>query len=228
MYKKISYKVRFPLGGKFDIDPKIILLRNIYREIKKCSCLNIEYKCYNCDFNDKCIYYYLSGHNFQEYPGINVDGTFMGKTDFKRNDVFDVSFYAIGNCAKYFEFIKEYMSTHDYINNVLFQKVVIKEEVINSNEVYNGKIIYKSIVKDLDDINKCINYYNNFYKTNYLIPEFTLIDKPLEFNDYREYIFNGRRIKVSGIIYNANVCNYQQELLDIGVGSYAFLGGGKN
>ena len=78
MILKIKYQIRFPLGSFLKDDPKYLIIKKIYSEIRRILCVN-DNNCKECSKKDRCLYYLLSGNNFETYPSILVKRNFLEK-----------------------------------------------------------------------------------------------------------------------------------------------------
>lgn len=228
MILKLVYSIRFPLGGDFSLDPYFLFIKNVYASIKKILCINENKKCENCINNNKCIYYMLSGNDFDYYPSIVTNRKMIEKRRFKNNEDITLIIYMIGIAGRYDGFIQEYFNTTKYLEGQVFQKVLIEQTYIDENEYYDGNITFKTLISSKDDVIASVQYYNNVYHTNFLIPDVDIIDNNSKImNDYNKYFVNGHLLKYSGYKYNAKVRNYSKILFKIGAGKNAIIGGGK-
>ena len=62
-----SVLISFPLGAKFNKNPKLVVYRQFLNMVRKLSCVNIEGKCYTCPMQKSCTYYKVSGEELTDY-----------------------------------------------------------------------------------------------------------------------------------------------------------------
>ncbi len=225
MIRRIKYNIRFPLGANFQKDPEIILLKKIYQEICSCCCIS-DKDCLNCTKEFKCIYYLLSGENFEQYPSITINRNLANKRSYGPKETFQVTFNLIGVAMNYSEFITTFMDSDEYLAGNFYQKVLVENTIIDEEKCYSGIIKYQNVVTDTLDIISSIKYFNETYKTSFKLPTFKNVGSSLDFKDKTQYIINNKKIKISGKIFQAEVIDYPIILIDIGVGKYAYIGGG--
>lgn len=226
MIKLIEYKVKFPLNADFKKDPEILFLSKIYNEIYQCTCINKQNKCDNCVQKMKCIYYFLSGENFTKYPAIGIKRSIINKRIFSSNDVLNLRFYLIGVSVNYAEFITAFMLNEETIGKYFFQKVQVRNELIQENELYEGKICFQNVIVNLEDIVQSIKYYNEKYKSNFYIPILKEEKNEIQFNDETVYKICNKIIKIKGKTIDVKTRNFSNLFFEIGLGKYGFLGGG--
>ena len=225
MVYKIAYKIRFPLGAKFQKDPEYLFISKIYREIKDSTCSNSE-GCQNCFKKDKCIYYYLSGENFEKYPSIHVKRNMINKHEYRSSDILELTFYLIGTAKNYSEFILAYFDTEDYIVGNFYQKVLISKEVID-DKVIDGIVKIENVFMDCNDLIDSVNYYNKKYNCSFSIPTIN-IKTSISFKDKNVYRLNDKYLKIEGSIGQMEVRAYPSALLECGLGRFGVLGGGRS
>lgn len=228
MILKLTYKIRFPLGAEFTIDPKFLFLKRIYTMMKDVICTNKESKCTLCNKNSKCVYYKLSGENFKNYPAICVNRNYMEKKKISKNDELIVTFYCIGIAGQYVDFIKNYFDITNTLEKQYFQKFIIEQNYIENYSNYDGNIKFITPIESIDDIVDSIKYYNNNYNVDFIMPSIKIIEKKYqETRDYNKYIINGNILKYYGYRYEGFVKNYSRIFFEIGLGKNACIGGGK-
>ncbi len=228
MVLQITYQIRFPVGGNFNSDPKYLFIKALYQSIKKVICMNKENKCIDCPFQSKCLYYFLSGENFTNYPAILVDRMSLEKKQIDKNESINLTFYLIGVASQYIGFIREYFDITSELVGVFFQKHLIKQEFIDDVETYNGIITYNGLIPNLEEITKAINYYNDKYNCNYPFPKIEMISQGAYIRDFNQYQINSRHFNLNGYKMVVKVEKYPQIFMQIGIGKNAILGGGKS
>jgi hypothetical protein len=226
MVTELTYLIRFPLGFNSNFDPEFLFIKRIYSDIKKYTCLSKETKCSECLKKDKCIYYLLSGENFDNYPSILIKRSIVNKTCYLNNETLQLKVYLIGIANSYCDFITEFFQTNDYLNNNYFQKVLKSKGTTEDEEEFSGLISFNTVVQNIDDVILCINYYNQRYNTHFDIPSFNETMSIKKLKDTKKYIINGKIISYYGELFNCNVVNYPLSLKKAGVGKIAIIGGG--
>lgn len=228
---KYTVVVSFPMGMRFNNNPKLLFYRKMFNMIKKVSCLNNECKCINCPFNVNCIYYRISGKNFHEYPAIIVDTKIFEKNFYDINQQLKIDFYLLGNMTTYSNFIQLFFT--NYLNQKIcgkpFYLIKQSQEVIDVDEIVPfKKIKIKTIVEDTD-ICKIINNQISYYRDKY-DAYFNMEEKNISLVKMNEVCIQSdmRRIKgyIGEIIFSENNI-ISNALVKIGVGRYCYMGGGK-
>lgn len=227
MILNLQYKIRFPLGANFSLDPKFIFIKQIYTSIKKITCQNINCKCKECSKKEKCIYYLLSGEDFIGYPSILINRNFVEKKQVNKNEVIKLNFYLIGVATEYAGFITNYFDLTSTIFGNYFQNFLVERIYLDESKTIDGNIKLSNPLQNVLEINEMVEYYNNKYMTKYHHPKVEIVgDNNIIINDYTKYNINHHFFKYSGIKYLLNVNNFSRTLLDTGVGKLSFMGGG--
>lgn len=225
MILKIKYQIRFPLGSFLKDDPKYLIIKKIYSEIRRILCVN-DNNCKECSKKDRCLYYLLSGNNFETYPSILVKRNFLEKKNYKSNETFELEIFLIGIASSYLDFVTEYLKTIDYIGDAYIQKKQIDLEYIDESETIDGNIVFNGLIRDIDEVIKCLKIYSEKYSFKFNDVEIEEIERGRYLIDYTKYFINGKYFENKGYQIKAKVKNYPKVLLDIGIGSFAILGGG--
>jgi hypothetical protein len=226
MITRVDYAIRFPFGAEFNKNPKFHFIQSIYRDIKTHACLG-DTQCESCFFTDSCVYFYISGQEFTQYPAILVNMNCLEKTKYKRNDVLDISFFLIGDASLYIEFIDGFFKSCNNLFGVYFQKTRKGEIKYDEKNLYEGKLTVITPFNINENINEMLEYYNIQYKADFS-PNLEINElETIRSNDRRVYLINGKRFKLSGHIGSFHVRNYPLVLLDMGIGRNNVLGGGR-
>lgn len=228
MVLQITYQIRFPIGGNFNSDPKYLFIKALYQSIKKVICMNKEGSCNSCPFKERCLYYFLSGENFTNYPAILVDRMSLEKKQIDKNETINLTFYLIGVACEYIGFIREYFDITSELVGIFFQKHLVKQEYLDDTKTYNGILTYSGLITNIDEINQTIIYYNDKYNCNYPFPNVEMISQGAYIRDFNQYQINHHHFNIKGYKMVVNVENYPEILLQIGIGKNAILGGGKS
>lgn len=227
MVVKYTYQIKFPFGASFNRDAKYLVYSSLFNRIKKITCINQEGTCEKCSLNNSCIYYLLSGENFDKYPAIFIDRLTIEKKKLSNNEVLELNFYLFKNLLKYEGFIRGFFETENYLFNTFYQILNYKKDVLNLMETYDGNIIAITPIYDLNNIKNQINYYNEKYKTsinNNLQVEAINLKEVIDENIY--YV-NKKTIKVKGVIGKFKVINLDKVFFLIGLGKLNYFGGGR-
>ncbi len=227
MILKLSYNIRFPLGANFQSDPKYLFIKNIYKGMKNVICINKNHTCNGCEKKDNCLYYFLSGENFMQYPSILINREFVEKKNINKNENLKIELYLIGVACEYVGFIREFFDSSNKLGGFYFQKHIEKEEYIDDKTLYNGKLRFISFINSIEEISECLNYYNRKYNCNYPNVFIKDADIGMSIRDFNHYQINGKKINIAGYKMNLYVEQYPKIFLEIGIGKLAFLGGGK-
>ena len=227
MIKKIIYEIRFPFGGYFNKPVQYLFIKDIYQRVKEQTCLNEDKKCINCSKKDQCIYYYISGENFNNPAGLVINKSFYENKTFKPNERINLIFYLIGKCQIYQNFIFEYMENTMQIYGKYFQKIKLLDRKDEEFDTYTGEIRCITPIKDYEEVITTIKYYNEKYQTNF-DTQIDIHQKRIrKVYDETIYAINNRRFKLFGNTGIFEVRNYPKILFDIGVGRENVIGGGR-
>lgn len=224
MLKIIEYKITLPFNTVFSKSPKFLLIKEIYKKIKRSSCI-IDSLCKDCDKKDSCIYYFLSGENFNHSEGICVEMGPFEKTVFLAKDSFNVKFYLLGTATIYESFITEYFKHTEYLEGNYFQKKLIQENEIDI-KLLTGK--YEILIQDsyFNYQDELIYLYNKYNLEIDLNGKINIIEsKPI--TDYNKYYINGRSLKYRGFKGIIELENIPSFILNIGMGNRMIISGGK-
>lgn len=226
MVQKIEYTIRFPLGATFHKPVQYLFIKELYQSIKDKVCLNITKKCQDCIFSQQCIYYYISGECFSFFPGILINKKFYENKTFETNDIINLTFYFIGKCETYRNFLYEFMDTRHQIGRQYFQKVKNLDILIDERKTYSGKVRILSPINKEEDIIEMIRYYNKKYDTSFN-ESFNLksINNRFMFDETKYYI-DKKRFKILGNTGVYEVSNFSMVLISCGMGAENVIGGG--
>jgi len=226
MIHKIIYNLRFPMKTTLNKSLQYILISGFYRNIKEKLCIKEDKNCIDCVLKKNCIYHFVSGESFTNYPGILIHKKFYEKRLFQANESVKVVFYLVGNCELYRNLIQEYMLDTIKIGNSYIQKVRISDEKLDCGVHYTGKVRFVTPIKNLDEIKEMIKYYNYQYHTNFYDEiEITPLDEKFLY-DETNYRIADITIKLFGNSGTYYVNNYPLALLEVGIGKENILGGG--
>ena len=228
MILEITYKIRFPLGGLFSLDPRFLFIKKIYESIKKVLCLNETKKCMSCDKTDKCIYHMLSGKDFSEYPSILINRNFLEKRNYAKNEVLSLKFYLVGIASEYGAFITNFFDNTNTLEKNYFQNHLVSQEYYDETKTTSGTYNFITPLSSINDIYTMIDYYNQEYLTKIKFPQInnSSINKQL-ISDYNQYIINGKKIIYKGYKVNLDIQNLSYILIKTGIGKNNIIGGGK-
>ena len=167
----INYNITisFPLGVRFNNNPKILLYNKLFQMIKRLCCMNTETKCWECPFNENCNYYRLSGKNFTGYPAILVDTEMFEKNFFKSDQQLNVNFYIIGNMKIFADYIDIFLT--EYLKRQIcgkpFYIIKLNKTFIAENETVLLKELKIRSAIESDDLSEVVNKQLLYYKNNY-------------------------------------------------------------
>lgn len=228
MILRITYQIRFPLGGEFSVDPKFLFFKKIYFSMKNLLCNNQGEKCCHCIKASKCIYYMLSGENFKYYPSITVKRKMVEKRRFNKNEVIDLSFYLIGIASQYVGFIQNYFDITNTLEKQYFQKFLVEQIYLDEKKYYDGNVKFVTPISSLEEIDEMIDYFNDIYSTDIEKPIIeSFISNNNKIIDYNKYVINGHLLKYEGYKYEIKVNRFLKAFFEIGLGKNACIGGGQ-
>lgn len=234
MIKKINICLAFPLGAYFGGNVVLEVYRQLMNFVYSLSCISVNTKCKDCTMQKFCRYFHISGHNFARYPGIIVNNEIFNKSRFNKNEEIYFTFYVIGDCEAYIDFIRIFLQDH------LHQKLCGEFYTIKSFEVesMDDKSIFLEHVEIKTPIDNCnlkqvyndmVAFYNDNYHTSFnkIFTEGRIIN-PMKVTS--EFIkFKTKNVKQIGYIGNGkfeNEVKIDLGLKLIGLGKYNYIGGG--
>lgn len=228
---KYTVVVSFPMGIRFNNNPKLLFYRKMFNMIKKVSCLNNECKCINCPFNANCIYYRISGKNFREYPAIIVDTKIFEKNFYDINQQLKMDFYLLGNMTTYINFIQLFFT--NFLNQRIcgkpFYLIKQSQEIIDIKEIVSFKNMKIKTIVEGTDICKIVNDQISYYRDNYDVC-LDMGEKNISLVKMNEVCIQSDMQRIKGyigeIIFSENNV-ISNSLVKIGVGKYCYMGGGK-
>lgn len=217
----------FPLGIRFDNNPKILFHKKILQMIKNISCLNNDKQCFDCPFSNNCIYHKVVG----KYPSILVDTKMIEKTFYRSGQQIELKFYLIGNSVIYSEYISVFFK--DYLRQKIcgspFYIVKFEKTVVDDKEVIFARHLkIASLIED-SDVVKVIANQLAYYSENYDQELIFESSKVTNSNLVKRAFQNGNK-ELDG--YIGDVCfdsdiKLSKVLTVIGIGRYCHIGGGK-
>lgn len=229
---KIEVLISFPLGAKFHQNPILYTYKQFLKMLHRLNCVASDCKCNTCTLQKECNYYFLTGDNFNKYPGIFINNDLFIKTIYKENDELLLTFYMIGKCSIYKEYISVFVE--EYLNHKLathfFQVKYIRNERLSFDEQSNQNIHVKTLVEDeqlFNVYNAMICFYNQAYEMN-----LSTINGSERYNvkkqQYPVINLNTKKVNMKGVVYQSTSEEPIPMLWqNIGIGKYNYLGGGK-
>lgn len=217
----------FPLGVRFDNNPKVLFYKKLIQMIRNISCLNNNKQCLDCPFSSNCIYYMMVG----KYPSVLIDTKLIEKMFYKTGQQLELKLYLIGNSVTYCEYIsvffKEFLKQK--ICGAPFYIIKFEKNVVDDKDTTSAKHLkIESIIEDMD-ITKVINNQINYYKDNYgieLIFENSIVTSS---KFVKRTLQDGNRLLNGyiGDVYFDSDIRFSKVLTMTGIGKYCHIGGGK-
>lgn len=227
MVVRYKYLLKFPFGASFNKDLKYLIYSSLFREIKKITCINLEGTCETCPLSDTCIYYHLSGENFNNYPGVIIDRFIVEKRKFKSDEIIELNIYLFQSLIKFEGFIRKFIEDNNNFFDHFYQIIKFDKEIIKIDGTYDGEILAVTPISQIDKINNQLEYYNDKYDTNFNL-KFEIFEvNTKKVKDRNNYYINGVRINLEGLVGELKVNNLDKILFTIGIGKQNFFGGGK-
>lgn len=231
---KIEILVSFPLGAKFYNNIDNYTYKQFLSMIHRLSCINTVSRCKDCTLVNQCQYYKITGENYSGYPGIFFKYHHFSKDIFRDNEEYLFTIYIIGNNHVYRSYVdiffEEYLNHKlaGYYFNIKSKNIeFIKNKKININYLKLNSIIESTNFTDC--YNNQINYYNSVYSTNYSLLNDKLQPINIKNINLNRYKLNTRSIIPRGYLYLIlENCILDSNILEIGIGKYNYLGGGKS
>lgn len=234
MITEICFNLKFPLGATFYTSLEIEIYKKFLYFLKSLSCFNQRDRCQECPYGQDCKYYFLTGENFQRYPAVFLHINRFSKQRFTPNDELQLKFYWIGKSAEYIQFADVFFQT---LNQQLWKHPFYihsrSQKKLNNEPMIFNHIKVKSVIETADlknSMQEMLAYYNQQYETNFKgkLAEFKKIrSKPIYEGSFA---LRTRKITMKGIIgeFESQESNaLPASILEIGIGKWNFLGGGK-
>lgn len=233
---KINIEVTFPFGGHFYTNPQIIIYKQLLQFIHRLTCLAPNQKCKDCPLKDNCRYFYCTGENFNNYPGILIHVDQFYKSIYRKEENEKFVIYLIGSIEQFKSYVQIFFESYlnqkiagtpFYLKSIYVEKNI--DEKININSIRMETLIENySFIRTY---NNTVNYYNDVYNASFItipsnIGEKLLFDRNVNLEPIS---LMTRKIKRSGVIIKSNLAStiyVSKNILEIGIGKYNFIGGG--
>lgn len=234
MITEICFRLKFPLGATFYTSLEIELYKKFLYFLKNLSCFNPQSRCQECIYNQECKYYFLTGENFQKYPAIFLRIDRFSKRRFTKDEELELKFYWIGKSVDYAQFMDVFFQT---LNQKLWENPFYiynrSQKKVKDDPIVFDRIQIKSVIETEDvksSVQEMLAYYNDRYGTDFK-------EKLMEFKKiHSKPVYEGRfslrtrTITMKGVIgafESQELSELPASILEIGIGKWNFLGGGK-
>ncbi|WP_305153037.1 hypothetical protein [uncultured Dubosiella sp.] len=233
MIVKVNVVVEFPLGAEFYHTLDLEVYKKFLRFLKSLTCFSVNEKCSECKQQDSCQYNQLTGRNFTEYPGVFMKIDRFGKNRFFAQEERRFTFYFIGECEKYSDFVELFFHSlrQSLWKNPFYLKQIQKERVDES--ICSGTTIEVDTVVENDSLHQIIQNTLTSYQVQYgLQSTFSCesLEPDREMKIREEPCFLGtRKVRPVGKIgtYRGEKIELPKFLFETGIGRWNYLGGGK-
>lgn len=91
----------FPAGAVFEQNPQLLLYRCLLKAIQGMACMRSIHRCKDCPLREDCQYFWLTGHNFENYAGFLCQTDPFCKRVYQPQEELEVSFLWLGNTQSY-------------------------------------------------------------------------------------------------------------------------------
>lgn len=194
--------------------------------------MSVNTKCNNCPLKDNCQYYFITGENFQYYPGIYFKVDQFKKNIYQYNEECEFEILFVGKTNLYHQYLEIFMK--EYLNYRLasfpFQIKSYQINDLKREMTYVDVLKVKSVIEDTNFV-YCYNQMVDYYKTKYdystpLLNENVCIDNKRSVNGHI-INFLTKKINPKGYVYEVKLQQYVDCLFyETGIGKYNFIGGG--
>jgi len=224
MVKRYTFTYQLPSPVEFNHPPLLLAIKLFYVQLKKLTCMNSNPVCHQCPLTHKCIYHYLSGENFNEFPSIIIDRELLEPLVYQASDSFVIKITMLDDTfenyvIRFFEELRQLEETH----LILKHKEI---DIIDVNEYFDGRLIIKAPI-ELKSIERQIKYYQTKYLIKFEAPRSAIWKYHKTIKYHQVVRINGKWIHIHGEIGELNVEHVNKLLLYTGVGTYSFLLGGQ-
>lgn len=175
MLTKTEIRLSFPAGACFHQAPSLYLYRRILQTIHHISCMQPDIKCCDCSLRSQCRYYWITGNNFEGYPGILCPADLFEKRKYEPGQELKVEFFWIGNCEN-FKLVAEIVlneMNQTFLGNFFYLKK-IKHSQIEENIEQAQRLYLKTPLSKVDlelsilDLTALMNHwYRKWYQTDF-------------------------------------------------------------
>jgi len=148
------------------------------------------------------------------------------KKNYAPNEKVTLNFYLFPSLLQYEGYLTGFFETKNMIREHLFQILDFKKENLELHDIKTDKIKILNPISEIDCIKEQIVYYNQNYDTSF---NDEIEIKPIQIRkiiDQNRYQIQNYRFQFSGEVGTFQVVNWNNILLEIGVGKTNFVGGG--
>ena len=228
-----NIKLSFPLGANFFKSPNLLFYKKMMQMIKKLNCVNSERKCRDCPNKMVCNYYRLSGEDFLYYPGIVSKISLFDSKIYQENQELNLSFYLIGDCHQFSGYIdlffQQYLNQN--IGGIPFYIKSFENKYFDEEE--DSLSIRSCVIKtpiEREDLmgsyNQMIEYYDHNYHCLYSKIKAETKVSNFKFSQIED-LHSKRMSGYIGSVFLSKIVDNPNILLEIGIGKFNYLGGGK-
>lgn len=209
------------------------MYKRLIKFIHQLACINKDGLCDHCPLSHQCQYYHLTGENFKYYPGLFIKNSMFVKSLYRENEELVIQFYLLGNCENYGAYIELFFQ--EYLNHRFvgfdFQIKLFERETINCQMITRNTISLTSLVEEgniKDVYNTMMDYYNDHYGTSFEGVINDNFEKGIP-SSYKPVSLGTKRIVPKGVLYKEIAIPepWNDLILNIGLGKFNYIGGGK-
>lgn len=233
MIIKTSITLKFPAGAFFTEAPALIFYKKLLQMIKKISCMNPDIKCNECPLQKDCRYFWITGNNFERTPGIFCKHEFFDPKLFTALEQCVIEIIWIGEAKDYSVLIEPMLDFMNHIlNGQVFQLQKIESEQIESKllRIKASNVVSPFAGKQDQFFKKMKNDFEELYQESLDLPDKEFQFVPAMKTNMDPIKLSTRRINPSGFtgrIEFEEPVEMDSRMIDLGIGSSNFIGGGK-
>ena len=224
MVRAYTFTYLITTNTHFVQQPLSQAMKLFYTKLKKLTCININSKCRECPLTTKCIYHYLSGENFMEFPSVIIQRSLFEPKVFNKNELLIIRLFLLDVTFENYviRFFEEL--THIENTDLIFKHKEVDH--IDLTHYQSGSFLIKAPI-DVLMVDKQVSYYQTHYKIE--------VDQPLsmEWKQYKNIhysrvtLINDQWVHFHGKIGELKIDNLNSLFREVGIGNYGFLLGGQ-
>ncbi len=235
---ELTVTLQFFEDRVFSEDPRVLLVRYLFKRLKKITCLTKEASCRTCRQRLSCIYYKLSGHHFKfsSYIPIILPTQLTPKKSFKTQDQLVVKLILVGTYTyqlrEFISLILSECSERGFLGGkpIYLHPISVHEVTLNQLKTSQFKVLGELSDDLIKTEHRRLKKLNELFQADYNIQ--TVHKSELNVIPYSQRGVKINEVKIdrrgqAGIL---NVSEADQNLLNIltviGVGRRRFIGFG--
>lgn len=234
MIWKTKIQLQFPLGASFSHSPAVLVYSRVLQMLRKASCMVSQSRCQECPSNGFCRYYWLTGDNFQTYPGVLSQVSMTDQKIFAPGEELSVFLYWIGQAQTFSVLVEPALNS---MNQMLAgQPCIVRNVTCDPVEPMLVQLDHLQVRTPLrktdliDEMKQMSQSYSSRYGEEISVPQTEMTMSSSLKIDAGLTVLPTRKIRLIGSTGNVQL-NPETEIdsrwLAIGIGKENCIGGGQ-